>query len=245
MKLPFKVVKYNVSNNLVVLDEKGLEKPHILATDLFNSPFVAQGKVKFHIDLLELENNLMGSNALLTTFENILDKFPKDVLLNIPEKIGTLDELYPIGDEFLLRPVTDNKALVGRIYTEGEFYAIRRNAKQEKNHLLLSSNFFMSPYKKIKEEYRFFIVGNKISTYSSYMLSGKLNIDLDVPKDVIAFVETQIQRKNIGESYVVDVARTDSEELKIVEFNGLGASGLYNSDAHKLLSDISEYYKIY
>lgn len=117
-----------------------------------------------------------------------------------------------------------------------------------KNELPPDEMMFLSDYKDIKKEYRFWIKFDEIVAYSSYSWE---NGDFEeVPKEAIKFVESFLDKWSPHSIYVVDICSVDEMDFsgyhlryKIVEYNSFGTSGFYNVDLKKLLNAIYDLYK--
>jgi hypothetical protein len=82
-------------------------------------------------------------------------------------------------------------------------------------------------------EYRTFVVDNKIVDCSQYIKMGKVlpEVVADDVRDEIYQYINKIQRIYAPhDHYVIDVAKLDTGELKIVEYNCINCSGIYAND---------------
>lgn len=117
-----------------------------------------------------------------------------------------------------------------------------------KNELPPDEMMFLSDYKDIKKEYRFWIKFDKIVAYSSYSWENK---DFEeVTEEAIKFVESFLDKWSPHSLYVVDICSVDEMTFlgyhlryKIVEYNSFGTSGFYNVDLRLLLDTIYDLYK--
>lgn len=89
-------------------------------------------------------------------------------------------------------------------------------------------------------EYRLFMIKNKAVAFSSYKLKDMIRQDKFVPQKVIDFAQSVATIWRPDEAYVMDVCETD-DELKIVEFNCINASGFYRCNVEKIVRELSEY----
>jgi hypothetical protein len=79
-------------------------------------------------------------------------------------------------------------------------------------------------------EYRAFVVDNKIVDCSQYIKLGKVLPEVvadDVRDEIYQYVNKIQQIYTPHDHYVIDVAKLDTGELKIVEYNCINCSGIY------------------
>lgn len=240
--IEYLIVYYDSNKELKALEDNFImsENSNELIKKALSNPFIIRGSVLLDENLKTHKNNILGIDNYNLDFSNILEIIDEEDLVNIPKQIGTIDSIYPIADEFFMRPVKDNKVISGGIYTEGQFYEIKRNAHQYNNEKLLSSELIMSELAEIKEEYRFFILNNKIITYSSYRIGLNLDVSKKVPRKVIEYVNKVLLKYRLGNHFVIDIAVLCNGEIKILEFNGVSASGLYNCDEYVLIKELNK-----
>lgn len=240
--LDYQVVYYKKDGTLSLLDKEYIEvkNGNKIIKELLSNKFFATGSVKLD-EKLRLDKNYNLKPNFELNFSNILDYLPEEHLINVPKVKGLITEIYPIDDEFIMRPLKSNKQINGGIYTEGEFYAMKKNAINSHNEPFLTTEFMLTPIKKINKEYRFFIIDSKIVTYSSYMDHGKVIIDLVVPKSVVNYAQFILDNYKVPNHTVMDIAIMEDGSYKIVEFNTIIASGLYRCDAKKIIEASEEF----
>lgn len=241
MNIDYTLVYYNANKELRTLTAEFLDDPdseEILNNNM-HSPYILHGSVRLDTQLKNDKNNILGKSACRVDFSNITEIIDEKEVLNVPIQRGKLLELFPIADEFIMRPVTDNKVINGGIFTEGQLFAMKKNAKKENNVALLNSELIITKIQLLQAEYRFFIINKKIITYSSYMIDNKFNITDSVPIQAIEYVENLLMLYDMGAHYVLDIALVDGV-YKVLEFNGVGASGLYNCDEYKIVKELNE-----
>lgn len=145
IKLPFVIVKYKNSQiNFVnpYTYEIIKEDSEQMWKAVTNVQFIPLGSVGF-VDFMEKYpmNLLMGGTGI--TFENMGDFIPEEYILNKPIQVGFIDDLLPIADEFFIRPVEDNKVLNGKVFTEGEFFQLKRTWQELPNAEVIGKNKFI------------------------------------------------------------------------------------------------------
>lgn len=236
MSIDYTLIYYNSKRELRVLNSDFVDNPdseEILKARL-SSPYILHGSVSLDRHFKNDKNNLLGKDSLYVDFANITNILDEKEILNIPIVRGKLKDLYPIDDEFFMRPVKDDKAITGGVFTEGQLFAMKKTAKENNNTELLNSELIITRTQPITSEYRFFIINRKIITYSSYMINNRFNINEKVPTEAIKYVNSLLSAYNMGVNYVVDIAEVNGE-YKVLEFNGVVASGLYNCDEYKIV----------
>lgn len=242
LKIPYRIVYYNKNGDLKLLKDNYLEDDNsdVNLKKILENPFIIRGSVKLDNQFKNHPNNLLGVGNYNLDYHNILNIIDENDLVNIPKRIGTLDEIYPISDEFFMRPIKDNKAINGGIYTEGQFYEMKKNAHRFDNENLLNSQLLMADIVNIIEEYRFFIINNKIITYSSYKIGNNLDTSKKVPSEIIKYVSNILNKYQLGKHFVIDIAVLKNGDFKILEFNGISASGLYNCNEYILIKELNK-----
>lgn len=164
------------------------------------------------------------------SFENFLDIFGKENFVNGDAKIISSEDIgWSENLEIFIRPVEDTKSFNGGVYNKENF-----NYK---------GDVVVANIKNISQEYRFFIIDNKISTSSMYKLNGKYETSYPIDDKAVEFVHNMIGKFD-EKCFVIDVAKID-DDYKIVELNGLNSAGFYNIDLYKFVFDIEDYYEKY
>lgn len=164
------------------------------------------------------------------------------LMLNSDAKFGKLGDTEFTEDSYI-RPIHDTKSLIGKIYTVEEFNELKANLykiKDDYSTLDLNTGIIVSAPKEILSEYRFFIVGEKISTYSTYRIGNMYHDQFRVPDSAIDFVNHCLQIWKPHDCFCLDIADTN-EGYRIIEVNGLTGAGFYNIDLFKLIIDLKEY----
>jgi len=173
------------------------------------------------------------------SFENEKFEFPyiKDVvgneLLNADFTTGTLFELEPTEDVFFIRPTGNTKLFSGMTVSRKDFFTWKKREEM----LGEISDYWeqplmIAPVKEILAEYRFFVVDQKIITGSSY------NANASISEELLAYTQRMIDIFPIAEAFVIDIAQTN-QGFKIVEYNNINTSALYNCDEEKIVKAIN------
>ena len=163
--------------------------------------------------------------------------------LNDDCEIYTVNNLLysEFSEETFIKPSRDSKAFNGGIIYAGETlmnYLMRTPHRNIES--IGEESVIVSPIKRIKEEYRFFMYKNEILGCSRYMLNGKVNPDSFVPDNVKNAAEYFGLQYNPAEIYVMDLCTFENtDEIKIVEYNCWNCSGFYHCDIRSIIRKIN------
>lgn len=240
---PYRIVRYH-DDNLRLLNKDftvmSNSTSELELTKILANPFIIKGSVLLEKQLKQNTHNLIHQDFELD-FSNVYDYVPQEYFLNKPFQTDYLKNIYPIADEFFLRPVKDNKSLTGQVYTEGELYALKQNYKYFNNYEDIENQLYMTSHvRHIVNEYRFFIVNHTISTSSTYMKQYKYETSPNVPDHVTEFANFIVTNYPTLPHVVLDIGELGNGDLKIIEYNTLSCSGLYDSNETKLLTDLNQ-----
>lgn len=187
------------------------------------------------------DGSKFDTSEVLANFGSLaLNGNGKEVLLSNTAVEAAANE----WEQIFVRPVSESKEFPGTVYSLHEL--------QERVEKLRSSNYFESqnnlmliaPFKKLGREWRAFVVDHKLISISQYAESGVLKRSVDVPDMASEFVHKAIQMYAPAPCFVIDIAEElniDSPILCVVEFNSINSSGLYDCDAGKIVSAVSDY----
>jgi len=164
----------------------------------------------------------------------------KDALI-----VSLHDALHFAGLRFnwFIRPLDDTKSFAGHVITGKDLISWVERLESVECEMNSDTKISLSIPKKIDMEWRYFIVGGKIITGSSYRLSDQPyqyeETDEAVLKEAQALADMWLPH----ECCVMDVALYNGESY-VVEFNGLNSAGFYAHDIVKLVKAISSYTKL-
>jgi len=157
-------------------------------------------------------------------------------LLNATAEFMDLDAVksrvqkYP-KDSFFVRPVTAQKAFAGHVVHNGDLSAIFKGrngqAKLQSGSLLLAVSPVVS---NLAGEYRFVVHNGEIRLGSRYRENGNLAVSPTVPRDIWTAAQALVKAWMPATFIVVDVAVLTNGELRVIEFNSVHSSGLYDID---------------
>ncbi|MEM6806662.1 MAG: ATP-grasp domain-containing protein [Bacteroidota bacterium] len=143
---------------------------------------------------------------------------------------------------WFIRPNSDDKSFAGGTMSKEEIADFYDKIQHIDNPKLNSQSLiFVASPKKIKKEWRNFIVGGKIVASSRYALNGNLNVSTqDISKNMIDFAEARTKEFAPHDIFVMDLAET-SNGYKIIECNCFNGTGFYQHDIKEIVKSISEY----
>ena len=104
-------------------------------------------------------------------------------------------------------------------------------------HVSLNTPVIINDIINITREMRFWIVNNRISTYSTYKIGDSVEHIHNVPENVFIYVESLLSLTPY-KSYTLDIAEINHSGYKVLEVNCINTSGLYDIDVEKLISDL-------
>lgn len=159
-------------------------------------------------------------------------------LRDIPERLA--DD----GQDWFLRPVDDSKEEPGNVKSAGEIIRMagRVLALDEEEipqgSLRHDTLLMLTRPVLISHEWRIWVVGGRIVTYSLYKEGSRVVHRPTIDGDALAFAQRMVDiNPGYSQAYVIDVCRTE-EGLKLLETNCLNAAGFYAADLVKLASAI-------
>lgn len=142
-------------------------------------------------------------------------------------------------DKFI-KPSQDLKAFTGGILKAGD--TIEEFIKnRDRQPFFIEENAIIAPVKNIVNEYRFFIVNQKVSSYSSYVINGKPQETMYIHDHIIEKAEEYCKLYQPHDIFTMDLALLDNGDVKIVEYNCFNVSGVYLCDMVKTFTEIKEY----
>lgn len=169
---------------------------------------------------------LNGADALFLT------------LRDIPELLA--DD----GREWFLRPVDDSKEEPGNVKSTGEIIRMagRVLALDEdeipQGSLRHDTLLMLTRPVRIMHEWRVWVVGGRIVTYSLYKEGSRVFYRPTIDGDALEFAQRMVDiNPGYSPAYVIDVCRTE-EGLKLLETNCLNSAGFYAADLVRLATAI-------
>lgn len=104
----------------------------------------------------------------------------------------------------------------------------------------LEERVIVAPLIDILGEWRFFVVNGRVITGSQYRKHGALVPSAQVPDYVTRHAQELADVYHPAPAFTIDLALTDDLELKIMEYNCVNCSGLYEADVVKLANALKE-----
>jgi len=136
-----------------------------------------------------------------------------------------------------IKPIGD-KTFTGEVFNPDTFGRFKKDI--EHNLYLdvsLNTHVIMNNIVNITREMRFWIINNKISTYSTYKIGDYVEHIHSVPESVFLYVESLLSLSPY-KAYTLDIAEMGSNMYKVLEINCINSSGLYEIDVEKLIFDM-------
>lgn len=155
----------------------------------------------------------------------------RDYLLNDDAIVTQFADAVPLGAEFFCRPNEDSKAFTAGIWTREDF--LEYQAKVSKYGLKV----VVATLKPIQAEYRLFIADNKVIAKSMYRIGGEPKLSSDVDEYIVEFGEHVASIWSPERLYAMDIVISNGEP-KVLEVNGVHASGLYAVDTQKFIEGV-------
>lgn len=171
---------------------------------------------------------LNGSDALFLTLRDIPEMLPDD------------------GKHWFLRPVDDSKEEPGKVKSSDEIIALANKVlaldEGEIPHgsLRHDTALMLSEPVQILKEWRLWVVGGKVVTYSLYKEGTRVVYRHEIDGDALDFAQ-QLADANpdYAPAYVLDVCRT-ADGLRMLETNCINAAGFYAADLMPLVAAIEK-----
>lgn len=242
LNIPFRVVSLrnhtvlflDDNNNIANIDHQ-LELQDILA-----KPFVPLGSVAFDRLFRDEPFNLFHKSLL--SVSQITKHIDKRYFVNDYIVCDLLKNLSVSLDEFFLRPLEDNKAITGGVYSQVDVSLLQKQASHQQDTALINTSLFtISPVVTIKSESRFFVVDDKIVASSNYARYSKYDTSGDVSITKIRLAEMIVNSfPEIGKHFVIDIGELVDGSVKIIEFNGLQMSGTYRADPFAIIMALNK-----
>jgi hypothetical protein len=147
-----------------------------------------------------------------------------------------------VNEKYFIRPVKDLKESPGHVIDGKEFYEWVSRLEEGGYELSPLTEIVIAKPKTIQMEWRYFVVGGKVVTGSSYRYKGQpyLKQELDAAVLIEAQIFADIWLPH--QCCCMDLALCDNE-LQLVEFNSINASGFYDNDIEAFALSLTKYAK--
>lgn len=170
----------------------------------------------------------------------------RDDMLNSDAAIVTAQEAakrfaYATQDEcWFVRPTEDFKAFSGTVAQSWELAKLMQGGQGSTFNFTPETMVAISEVKPILREWRYFIVGGKLISGSVYRAVGERCVYREDNDRVLGAAQALADKWLPHPTCVMDVAETDSG-LRVVEFNCLNASGIYDHDVPAIVRAVTDY----
>lgn len=149
-------------------------------------------------------------------------------------------------DMWFLRPIEDSKEIPGRVMCAGDIARLSRKVAALPDEdlpvgsLRADTDVMLARPKTIFQEWRLWIVKDRIVSYSRYKSQGRIAYVHEIPKPALAFGASMVQaNRGYAPAYVLDICST-ADGFRIIETNGLNAAGFYAADLKALVIALEE-----
>ncbi len=163
-------------------------------------------------------------------------------LLNGHGEIMKLRDLIPKSfktDKFV-KPGRDLKLFTGDILPAGTTFEEYLNTIQYDQHFhqSMDENVIVSDPVEILAEWRFFVVKGKVVAGSQYRKFGKTQWTSNIPTYVYEEAKRMSSVYKPAACFTMDLAMTGDLKMKIVEYNCINCSGLYEANVANLAFEL-------
>ncbi len=239
--IEYLIVRVDKDNSLTVIDEESKiprdNSDRVLNAFICNEQVMVYGSKT--LANISKEMNLEPGSFVNDQFEfEVFQQVLGDELLNKDFMVGDLWELNPIDEEFFIRPTGNTKLFTGQTVTREEFLSWQKQECKE-NSPYLGQKLMISPTQEIQAEYRFFVVNQNIVTSSCYKENNLIRTIRKPSHELISYTTKMINKFPLAKAFVIDIAETNNG-FKVIEYNNINTSGLYNCDEFLIVQAINE-----
>jgi hypothetical protein len=160
------------------------------------------------------------------------------IYIPIKENLNTSFE----KDKFV-KPSRDLKAFDAGILKANQTIDDFISAKS-RQRFYMEEILVVSDVLEMRDEYRFFVVGDKVVTGSAYRKDGIVGVDEKVPKTVFDMAKKYALLYKPSSIFTMDLARLNDDSIKIIEYNCFNCSGVYLCDLVKTYTEIKKHLAI-
>ena len=204
------------------------------------------------ITTLGLDYGWVGLEFDLSKFNYEIALKNRDDMLN--SGVDTLENILKYNNyssefksrDWFIRPSEDLKQFSGQVMNGQELLDFLTDAKECASsgsyQLSGDTKIVIDSPKDIQAEWRWFIVGGKVISGSMYRFKGNLQKAKELDKDAIAEAQFYADKWLPNQNCVMDLALVN-DEIKVIEFNCINASGFYEHDVDAIFKALWEYYK--
>lgn len=169
--------------------------------------------------------------------------------INFDQKNYGLKNLPLLNSESMYLPLKDN---MDTVFNEDKFIKPTRDLKafdaailkagKTMNDLLktvsrqrfyMEEDIVVAPLKKMKNEYRFFVIDDVVVAGSAYRVDGIAMVSEDVSDEVWEAAHKYAKLYKPNDVYTMDLALLEDDTISIIEYNCFNCSGVYLCDLEK------------
>lgn len=165
-------------------------------------------------------------------------------LLNIVSELTTVRDFTARDLDpqalFFVRPAGDLKEFQGDVMEFGEVRGWREGLASSNGPMSLDTVIQVAPPIHIDREWRTVVVDGAVVASSQYRVSGRRNVNDEVPADVVDFATAMAARYAPAPVFVLDVGET-ADGLRVIETNCFNSAGFYWCDVHAIVREVTAY----
>ena len=187
------------------------------------------------------------------SMENYIEKWGEH-MLNCDASLTYVNNLIkrptfygPLDKQVFVRPDGDGKEFDGQVGTILEISEMLKRTLEYEGPMTKDSKILIGPAYNIHREWRNYCVNGKVITSSRYRNNFRLSKSgLDIPTDMITFVEDRLAEYQPHDVIAVDIAEVmDDGVMKyyIIECGCMNSVGFYASDIFDYVHATSNYIK--
>ncbi len=169
---------------------------------------------------------LNGSDSIFLHLKDIPGRLPDD------------------SRSWFLRPVDDSKEVPGTVKTTRDIISLAQNVlalsvdEIPKGSLRHDTLLMLSQPSRILREWRLWVVGGKVVTYSLYKEGMRVVYRPEIDEDALNFAQRLVDlNPDYSPAFVIDICRTE-DGLRMLETNCINAAGFYAADLMRLVDAI-------
>jgi hypothetical protein len=169
-------------------------------------------------------------------------------MLNYDSVVHRFKDVPKFDGIRFIRPVNDGKAFAGEVIESENFEIWRDQVLELGAHTFPETAVLVSTVKKTLVEWRFFVVDKKVVSGSRYSYQGRLWVEdlrgRDMDIEAWQYAQSQVDKWQPADAFVIDVVELDTHEFKIVELNNLNAAGFYASNIRLVIQAIEKMFGV-
>lgn len=143
--------------------------------------------------------------------------------------------------DWFVRPTEDFKAFSGTVGSGSELAALMAGGEGSQFNFTPDTMVAISHPKEILQEWRYFVVGGKVISGSTYRMNGARVVQRETDASQLEIAQRLADVWLPHPVCVMDVART-GDGHKVVEFNCLNASGVYDHDVPSIVRAVTDWF---